>query len=512
MKRWLSLFLFTVASYAATPYVAQTSAGGNTGADCTNARAVSSLTSGDWAAGNTIHLCGTITSTLTVQGSGSSGNVVTVKWETGARISQAVAQGVNLNGAAAYLLFDGGIPCGPSTACDTIEAANQTGYATGQTGIIEATANGSALANQNNTSQAFYGCNGCHDIEIRNLIIRNLYIHTSLSDTTSSVDSFADAFTCPGNNSGCATGTISIHDSTIHDTGNALEIAITSATTVNIYKIDFYRDNWAASLSGTGTRTLNFHDNHIHDTANWDTTSDAFHHNGLHVFMANAADSTAINFYNNLSDGDWGADSTSLSFYIDTGGFGVPNNVNAFNNVCLQHSGNLQPCWYFAATTGVFLNNTAIGTGNGVALNIGGTNLTIKNNVITGWQQYLTVAAGATFAAFDYNTYGSFAASGCDTWGYHSGGCSGATTFTSWKSTCSCDSHGQQNNTLLLNANGTIQSGSPVIGAGTSLTSLSITALNSDATGNARPATGAWDIGAYNYLTSGVNAGGSLFW
>ncbi|MDR3559373.1 MAG: choice-of-anchor Q domain-containing protein, partial [Candidatus Pacebacteria bacterium] len=40
-----------------------------------------------------------------------------------------------------------------------------------------------------------------------------------------------------------------------------------------------------------------------------------------------------------------------------------------------------------------------------------------------------------------------------------------------------------------------------LIGAGANLTSLGITALNSDATGAARPATGAWDIGAYQYQT-----------
>jgi hypothetical protein len=50
----------------------------------------------------------------------------------------------------------------------------------------------------------------------------------------------------------------------------------------------------------------------------------------------------------------------------------------------------------------------------------------------------------------------------------------------------------------LLNTNGTLQSGSPAIGVGTNLTSLGITALDSDYAGNARPLTGAWTIGAYN--------------
>ena len=40
-------------------------------------------------------------------------------------------------------------------------------------------------------------------------------------------------------------------------------------------------------------------------------------------------------------------------------------------------------------------------------------------------------------------------------------------------------------------------SSSPLIGAGTNLTDLSISALDLDFAGNQRPSSGAWDIGAY---------------
>ena len=42
--------------------------------------------------------------------------------------------------------------------------------------------------------------------------------------------------------------------------------------------------------------------------------------------------------------------------------------------------------------------------------------------------------------------------------------------------------------------------GSPAIGAGINLTSLGIPALDLDCVGAARPSTGAWTIGAYNYI------------
>ena len=44
-----------------------------------------------------------------------------------------------------------------------------------------------------------------------------------------------------------------------------------------------------------------------------------------------------------------------------------------------------------------------------------------------------------------------------------------------------------------------LQSGSAAIGKGANLTSLGITALNSDAAGTARPSSGGWDIGAFQY-------------
>ena len=193
-------------------YIAQTAAGSNNGSSCSNAYPASFFNNaGNWGSGSnqigpgtTVHVCGTITSSLTIHGSGTSGNVIEIAWTSGARISVPYGQIININGSYGYLLFDGGTPCGPSTACDAVEAANLSGYASGQTGIIEATANGSLLANQNTSTQAFYGCNSCHDIEIRNLIIRNLYVHSSMADMTNNADSGAFTFQCAEGNSGCA--------------------------------------------------------------------------------------------------------------------------------------------------------------------------------------------------------------------------------------------------------------------------------------------------------------------
>lgn len=477
------------------------------GADGTQTtESVATLNAATQSAGDVVKFCGAITTPPQVTGSGSSGNVITYYWETGARISVTFGQIFNLNGSKAFLLFDGGVACGPATSCDTVEAAHLTTYASGQAGIIEATANGGALPNQDNQTQAFYGCNGCHDIEIRNIIIRNLYIHSGLTDMVGSTDTGIFAFQCSISNSGCASGTISIHDSTIHDLGNTISLQETSAVTFNVYNIDFYRMNWAMENSGNGTRTFNFHDNHCHDTANWDTNGDWFHHNCLHNYTNVSSDSTALNFYNNLSDGDWGNCCTTetMMFTEDDS----PNNFNVYNNVCLQYTGNTAPCIDYTATTGIFVNNTAIGvttSGNVYAFHIGGTNLSLENNAVTGYGQYLYVNAGATFTVFDYNQWGTTEGSGNSPWQWMS---TGANSFSAWQAACSCDAHGGQSASLGVNTTGVPQSGSVLIGAGVNLTSLGITALDSGTSAGstvapvARGASGSWDVGAYTYSGS----------
>ncbi len=503
----LGVLLSAAAAKASDIYIGQNPAGAGNGADCADARKVSSLAPKDWVAGNTIHLCGTITAGFSVQGSGTPGNFITIKWESGARISVAYGQMINLSGAASYLLFDGGAACGPRTACYSNEAANQTGYPANITGIIEATANGSSLPNRDSSTQAFYGCNGCHDIEIRNLIIRNLYVHSQASDSANSIDSGNFAFQYPYGATGAA-GTISIHDSDLHDMGNAISIERGQGTIFNIYNLEMYHNNWAVENSGNGPRTVNIHDNHFHDAANWDTSSDTFHHNGLHNYMNVASDSLALNLYNNLSDGDWGACCTTATMSFTE--FANPNNFNAFNNVDIQScNNNTAPVFDYGATGGIFVNNTAIGCPttpqNVNAFSIYGTNIDFRNNAIEGYGQYLVVKAGTTFTHLDYNVYGAMGQSGNAPWQC---GSTGASALSAWQSACSGDAHGTKVSILNVTFSGVPQFGSPLLSAGINLTGLGILPLDSDTSaGNTRtpvgrPSTGQWAAGAYAAISS----------
>ena len=93
-------------------YVAQSAAGTGNGSSCANAQAVSTLsTSTHWTPGNVIGLCGTITSAITAQGSGTSANPITVYWEPGATMTMSAPSCtsgcVNVNNRS-YIVLNGG--------------------------------------------------------------------------------------------------------------------------------------------------------------------------------------------------------------------------------------------------------------------------------------------------------------------------------------------------------------------------------------------------------------------
>src|SRR5271170_1636186 len=103
--------------------------------------------SGHYTAGDTVYLCGTITSELTVGNSGSSANPINVIFDTGAGITVPYCDtnACFAFGGNTYVTLNGGTPCGWNTKTNTSEGTCN--------GIIQATANGSNLANK----QSGYG-------------------------------------------------------------------------------------------------------------------------------------------------------------------------------------------------------------------------------------------------------------------------------------------------------------------------------------------------------------------
>jgi len=98
-------------NFAPDIYFAQSAAGTGSGDDCADARATSSMLAMDWVPGNTLHLCGALTSSITALGSGTSSNPITLTFEPGAYFTASVwSSAINLNGFT-YIIVPT-IPCG----------------------------------------------------------------------------------------------------------------------------------------------------------------------------------------------------------------------------------------------------------------------------------------------------------------------------------------------------------------------------------------------------------------
>ncbi|MHB8639935.1 MAG: hypothetical protein ACYDBL_09050 [Candidatus Acidiferrales bacterium] len=484
-------------------YIAQNTAGSANGADCADAYAVMFFnTPGNWGMGatqigpgTTVHLCGTIASPLAVQGSGASGLPVTVLFENGAKISLAAGTAIALNGNS-YITVDGGSPCGPGTSCSSTDSG---------TGIIENTANGTGLANKV-AVEAITG-SGAGNIEIRDLIIRNFYVHTSTSDTT--IDQTLD--TCYYAN-GTGAGTISFHDNTVHDVGWCVEFQgyNAAAPTINVYHNYFYNYDHGVAIGANSTTqyaTVNIHDNHFGTTSNWDTTANVYHHDGTHFYnnVPPWPSGWSFNIYNNLFDGNWGINNTAHVFTEET-----PPNIAVYNNVFIQASGNLLNNGFLNAggPGEAVYNNTFLGSSVNLSdcVNLQGTSVTFKNNLLTSCNTFISSGPGFTFASggLSNNIYAAVATGGNGPFNYQG---NNEATFVAWQTATGQDAApSAQVSSANLSNSGIPQNGSAVIGAGLNLTSLGITALDNDTSaGNtrtpvARPSSGAWGAGAYQFV------------
>ena len=345
-----------------------------------------------------------------------------------------------------------------------------------------------------------------------------MYVRTSNSDET------VDAQNVNGI-SGLYGSNINIHNNTIHDCGIGLyQTSNNGDTNVNVYSNNFYNNNWAYGLTCTGSAllgTVSFYSNHVHDYANWDDpANDDYHHNGIHAWGTCEGATGGVWVYNNTFDGNPGVYVTGHIYWEQWSANGLGDNsgwaypLYIFNNVFAASSNNAWVVIGPGGTNSVFDNNTFINSG--LSLAYYGDKVvdpTVKNNYFessasgSGYVDldYGSGTNGITWANetadIDYNYY-----AGTGDWNTISTG--STSSFPSWRSACSsCDAHSTYNSSGTGGVSTTTyqpSAGAVVIGAGVNLTSLGITALDSDIIGTARPATGAWDIGAYRYVSSAL--------
>lgn len=161
-------------------------------------------------------------------------------------------------------------------------------------------------------------------------------------------------------------------------------------------------------------------------------------------------------------------------------------------------------------STGCATTGCGVGIYNNTLVNIGTNamsdgidlfyypNVTVKNNIVYGMQYptYVQDSTSTTGYSSDYNLYSG--TSGELIYG------GSFQSYATWQAG-GRDVHGSLGTTpsfVSAPGNERLNAGSAGIGLGTNLTSLGIAALNVDLAGVARPATGAWDVGAFQFTST----------
>jgi hypothetical protein len=264
----------------------------------------------------------------------------------------------------------------------------------------------------------------------------------------------------------------------------------------------------AVGVNSGNYSNVKLHDNHIHDMTAWDTASAQccpYHHDGIHVWGQTGGTITGVQIYNNLFNGDSGVTTTAW-IYIESN---VSNSV-VFNNVLNVKAGRTMntgaiswagqtcsSCDSDAEYDNVDIDdNSGVGGATCYGVQGGFTNFTFENNIAIGCNTDVAIYDNVTTRIVDYNIYDTASVGTGNTWGWNG---SNTGTLSKWQNMCSCDSHSVAGPAAQINVNinGQPQAGSITIGAALNLTSLDITPLDSDKSGNPRPESGTWTTGAY---------------
>jgi hypothetical protein len=499
MRRSILILFFLLTALPAGAqdfYIAAKQAGAGSGTGCSTAKPYTWFnTSSSWGTGasqigpgTTVHLCGTFTGTagqtlLSAGGSGTSSSPVTIKFETNAVLTAPYWswQGAINESGRSYVVIDGGT-----------------------NGLIKNTANGTGRGYAQD-SRAIYApsCTGC---VIKNLTMADLYVRTAISDLAVRQTAVNCVYWLNSNN-------ITISHVTCHDAGWAFAGNGNNFTLSysNIYNIDH---GLAFGPQGTNSG-FSIHDNHIHDYVKWDSTTNAYHHDGLHIWGQNGGIATNGVIYNNLFDGDSGVNITGHIYIQDS-----VKNVAVYNNVFLVPSNRTINALWFSGISHAGVLPGGPATGNSAYNNFiraGGhshgtgiyataqNNFTASNNVLLGGNSDITIQGGGSLSTvgINNNIYEDLLADGgsLNTFGYQG---QNYRDLASWQAACRCDSGSKLAPATKINASslGQLLSGSIGISSAANLTNItsgSLAMLSKDIVGALRPVSGNWDAGAYKF-------------
>ncbi len=475
------LFVFIENISAADVYISQTASGSDNGAGCIDAHSIAWLnTAGNWAnpkqtgkigPGDTVHLCGTISTSLFIRGSGSSGSPITILFEPGAKLSaptwtgawygvEGAVQATNVN----YIVLDGGT-----------------------NGVIEATDSGTDLQQVGSMGIMF---SHVSDSEIRNLNIRNMYVRTS----TEGEDGGGTAmYINAGSNN-------SIHDNHITETQTAIVYVYPqggSSDNIAIYNNTISRMNWGIILGESNNDAkadnVSIYSNDISDMYNWDDPNDNFHHDGIYAYAEADGDVvTNLRVFGNYIHGDMGLHVTAMIFtsgnvidpiyfdnvLVNTGPHGISNGLlcaggRIYHNTFVDHYTSMGiDAWSGSDIRNNLFYNTSVP-------------VAIHQPVGSAYSDHnLFFSGNVQMVTFDSTGTGHFY------------------SLSEWRSDFGLDQHSITDDPLLMDpidGNYRLQAGSPAIDIGESLSCTDGLCLDKD--GITRPQDSGWDIGAYEYIS-----------
>jgi hypothetical protein len=503
-----------VAAKANDVYIAQTAAGSANGSSCANAFAYTYFnTKGNWTSsiasgtqigpGSTVHVCGTITvgantEALVFQGSGLSGSPVTLYFESGAMLASPEWPPQGSGGAI-------------DTSNQNYVVVNGNGGANGATqGVIEATATGDSGAACPGGSCTYHDdSNGIEADSSNNLTVEGLAI-IDMYVTTTGVPSGGGG-SCIWDHGQATNWTIT--NNLMHDVSWCINLQYDSGTSsgITISNNQIYNIDHGIAIGGphAGNTLTNVvvSGNNIHDYSNWDTPGDVWHHDGIHIWGYNDDGSdtiSGVDIYDNKFGGCVGQNVTAHIFVEANGG--STKNVRIYNNSLIDtcNGGDGDGLLTTGEDGGYQIyNNTFMGTSGDVCVGTSSSpNTTFVNNVVSGCGTLMYVTSGGSFASggLHNNIYAACSSTSSNCFAYN-GNYSGS--FSTWQSETGQDaSPSAYVSSANLSPAGVPQAGSPVIGVGANLTSLSISLLDTDIAGNPRLPVGAWTVGAYS--TSGT--------
>jgi len=492
------LFALPTLSVAKDIYITQNTAGSDSGTDCADAHSVSWFNTNQ-SAGNTYHMCGTFTggagSTMLSVSGGSAGSTKTILFEAGAGFtapvwgsgSGAFPAGGAINITGSYVTIDGGT-----------------------NGYINATLSGAAGTNcpggkcaYDRSSAGIVVSASATNVEIKNLKIQNIYLCNGASACNTNWYTANILVGTSAHNSN-----LSIHDNDLSGAGTQIFVEYSGGdlSNIDIYNNTLAGGYWGVAVgsgsSGNSTSNVNIHGNTISGCTDWSNeynnggAGNGYHCDGIIVYST--ATANLFNIYNNyISESGPVTANVFCTYGSSSPGAtcNIFNNILRINNPTCSGVGGGRAIWAHGGSgSHQIINNTMVGVNSScylVELESPTTVSRFVNNILATENFGVENQQTGNLSSVDYNLYNMTSA----VWNY-----GGYKSFAQWQA-LGFDVHGVSGSPN-LDSNYKLQSGSAAIGAGTDLTSLcssNLSQLCIDRAGVARPSTGSWDIGAYQF-------------